>query len=315
LLPPPAGSWYKRTMVDPEFDARLRQAAMEWLQARDRGGLELTTSQELAQFHFEGERISLVDPQRGIRKPAVLDAALSFRTTYTPPVRRRHTRIRRDQMACSATSTAATTRCMPRTSRCGGPSSDTFPSSGSWEWHRVSTFRAIRCGSSGDEPERLQFAVALDGAQLLVHPGEAIASEERRYVERLTKLRLHQPVFRARVLQAYEKQCAMCLLRHVTLLDAAHIVPDGSPHGQPVVPNGLSLCKIHHAAFDQNILGVRPDLAVEVRRDILEEADGPMLRHGLQEMAGVHLMVPRRRDARPDPERLEERYEEFRRAG
>ena len=27
------------------------------------------------------------------------------------------------------------------------------------------------------------------------------------------------------------------------------------------VRNGLALCKIHHAAFDANILGVRPDLA------------------------------------------------------
>jgi putative restriction endonuclease len=302
-------------MVDPEFDARLRQAAMEWLQARDRGGLELTTSQELAQFHFEGQRVPLVDPQRGIRKPAVLDAALSFRTTYTPPGQTppyedtegpdgllRYKYRGDDPMhAENVALRRAFERHLPLVWFVGVAPGVYLPRYPVW--------------LVGDEPERLQFAVALDGAQLLVHPGEAIASEERRYVERLTKLRLHQPVFRARVLQAYEKQCAMCLLRHVTLLDAAHIVPDGSPHGQPVVPNGLSLCKIHHAAFDQNILGVRPNLAVEVRRDILEEADGPMLRHGLQEMAGVHLMVPRRRDARPDPERLEERYEEFRRAG
>ena len=78
--------------------------------------------------------------------------------------------------------------------------------------------------------------------------------------------------------------------------------------------NGLALCKIHHAAFDQNILGVRPDLVVEVRRDILAEVDGPMLRHGLQEMAGVTVCAPTRRDARPDRARLKERYEQFRTA-
>ena len=59
--------------------------------------------------------------------------------------------------------------------------------------------------------------------------------------------------------------------------------------GAPVVPNGLSLCKIHHAAYDENFLGVRPDLVVEVRADV-DQIDGPMLRHGLQEMAGYHLL-------------------------
>lgn len=57
----------------------------------------------------------------------------------------------------------------------------------------------------------------------------------------------------------------MCRLRYSSLLDAAHILPDGHPRGAPVVPNGLSLCRIHHAAYDQNLLGVRPDLVVEVR--------------------------------------------------
>jgi putative restriction endonuclease len=117
------------------------------------------------------------------------------------------------------------------------------------------------------------------------------------------------------VLRAYEDTCAMCRLRHAELLDAAHIIADGKPNGLPVVPNGLSLCKIHHAAYDANILGVRPDLVVEVQQKVLAEIDGPMLRHGLQEMRGVRLLVPRAATAQPDRQRLEERYEEFRAAG
>ena len=76
----------------------------------------------------------------------------------------------------------------------------------------------------------------------------------------------------------------------------------------------LSLCKIHHAAYDANILGVRPDLVVEVAPHLLEEVDGPMLTHGLQGMGGTRLLIPRERVARPDPERLEDRYEQFRAA-
>ena len=45
---------------------------------------------------------------------------------------------------------------------------------------------------------------------------------------------------------------------------------------------------------------------------VLLESDGPMLKHGLQEMNGSIISVPRRRDLRPDSDRLEERYAEFR---
>ena len=81
-----------------------------------------------------------------------------------------------------------------------------------------------------------------------------------------------------------------------------------------MVPNGLAMCKLHHAAFDTNILGIRPDLIIEVSGEVLLERDGPMLRHGLQEVNGTSSTVPRRDEWRPGAENLEERYEEFRKA-
>jgi putative restriction endonuclease len=93
---------------------------------------------------------------------------------------------------------------------------------------------------------------------------------------------------------------------------AAHIIGDSKPHGRAIVPNGLALCKIHHVAYDRNIIGVRPDLVVQVREDVLAEEDGPMLKHGIQEMHGGKLrVVPRVKAARPEEGRLEERYAEF----
>ncbi len=74
----------------------------------------------------------------------------------------------------------------------------------------------------------------------------------------------------------------------------------------------MALCKIHHAAYDRNILGVRPDLVIEIRHDILHQIDGPMLRHGLQELNGLLLTVPSARRSRPDRLRLEQRYAQFR---
>ena len=131
----------------------------------------------------------------------------------------------------------------------------------------------------------------------------------------VTVRRLHQHKFRARVLSAYRNRCAVCRLKHAELLDAAHIIPDSELQGEPVVPNGLALCKIHHAAFDRHILGVRPDLKVEIRADILEEVDGPMLKYGLQEMNGTKLFLPSSSRLMPGREFVEARYEQFRSAG
>jgi putative restriction endonuclease len=71
------------------------------------------------------------------------------------------------------------------------------------------------------------------------------------------------------------------------------------------------MCKIHHAAFDADIIGIRPDYVVRVRRDVLEETDGPVLTHALQALHGGRIHVPGSVEARPDPQLLEERYARF----
>ena len=171
----------------------------------------------------------------------------------------------------------------------------------------------------GDDPRELSFKIAFDARELAgARPDPEVlrlAEPRRAYVTRLTLQRVHQRTFAQRVLVAYQNRCAMCRLAHPELLDAAHILPDGHPRGEPITPNGLALCKIHHAAFDRHILGIRPDHVIEVRRDILEEVDGPMLLHGIQGMAGQRLNVPRAEPSRPRRDLLEERYEMFRRAG
>ena len=100
-------------------------------------------------------------------------------------------------------------------------------------------------------------------------------------------------------------------MRHRELLDASHIIPDSDPEGEPRISNGLSLCKLHHAAFDQYFLTVDPDYRVRVRQDLLEEEDGPMLRHGLQELQGASMHLPYRAAFRPDREALARRLELF----
>lgn len=133
---------------------------------------------------------------------------------------------------------------------------------------------------------------------------------ERRYAVRETRVRLHQARFRGRVLVAYANRCTICQLKETRLLDAAHITGDLDVRGEPVIPNGLSLCSIHHRAFDENLVGISPDYDVHVSRRLLEEEDGPML-EVLKAFHAAAIELPSRRVWRPDRERLAERFERF----
>jgi putative restriction endonuclease len=170
-----------------------------------------------------------------------------------------------------------------------------------------------------DVPEQLRFDLQVDDVSAANSPSDTLAAAEdveprRAYITATFRRRLHQVAFRARVIRAYAERCALCRLRHQELLDAAHITPDSDLEGEPVVTNGVALCKLHHAAFDRFFFTIRPDYVIEVRPSILAESDGPMLVVGLQEIHGQVIQLPRRSVDAPDPLRLERRYAQFRQA-
>jgi putative restriction endonuclease len=175
-----------------------------------------------------------------------------------------------------------------------------------------------------DDPKKLTFTVVVDDvASVTLTPGkqpiQTVPDEEalfsrRVYITTLARRRVHQQAFRVRVLAAYHEQCACCKLRHEELLDAAHIIPDSEPEGEPVVNNGIALCKLHHAAFDEFFIGISPDHVIKVRSDILKEADGPMLLHGLQGLDGKKILLPHSAKLYPNRDLLEKRFTLFRKA-
>ena len=169
-----------------------------------------------------------------------------------------------------------------------------------------------------DDPANLAVTVDVEAAESSPLSDMSLASLvgesdllTRRYAAAQVKVRLHQRSFRERVLAAYQRQCAFCQLRHEELLDAAHIVPDSDPLGEPVVSNGLALCALHHNAFDRQFVGLRPDYVIQIRPDILEEEDGPTLTHAIQALHGRRILLPRSEGQRPNPQLLKQRYEQF----
>lgn len=303
---------YRMTRVgDRELDLRL--AAIAWLRARTNDGLDSITSADLRDFEFEGERIALLDAQRGIRKPASLSAALSIRTVYRAEGA---TRPYEDGSGLDGyirykwrgeDGTHPENRALRSAMQKNLPLIWFF-GVGAALYKPIAPVYLI-----GEEPSQHQFVVSLE--EKLPFTGSIVEEHVRRYILRETRQRLHQPVFRATVMRAYETRCAVCSLQHGQLLDAAHIVPDSHEHGIASVRNGLALCKIHHAAFDAHILGIRPDHTVEIRPDLLDEIDGPMLQHGLKERHLQPLMMlPKVRSERPNTDLLAISYERFRRA-
>lgn len=169
------------------------------------------------------------------------------------------------------------------------------------------------CYVVGDDPAARAVVVSFGRMVGPLDEQEPVLVEdpiERRYVVREVRTRMHQARFRGRVLPAYTDQCAMCRLKEVRLLDAAHILGDAEAEGDAVVANGLSLCSIHHRAFDHDLVGVSPDYEVRVSGRLLEDEDGPML-DLLKGFHGQPLHVPRRAGLRPNRERLAERYGRF----
>ncbi|MEV6427441.1 HNH endonuclease [Nocardia sp. NPDC051463] len=166
-----------------------------------------------------------------------------------------------------------------------------------------------------DDITNRRFILAVDESLRSVADPLHLKPIERAYAERMTKQRLHQPEFRARILLAYKDRCTVCGVGHKQLLEAAHIIADGKEHGSADIDNGLCLCKIHHAAYDANLLGISPEYEVHIGAELMHDPRGGlMLKHGLQALNGTSLALPRSKKDHPSPDRLEERFVEFRAA-
>lgn len=282
---------------------------MGWIAERAEANGGFLHRRELLDFRLAGESLALIDYSRGIRNPATFASTLSIVSSADGPY----------------DDTESADGLLHYAYRRGDP----------WSGDNRKLRNALESRSPlilfrkevaniytpvmpvyvvDDQPEERSFLIALDESFTFLPDVKQLSTAQRAYALRLAKQRLHQPAFRTRVLIAYETKCSVCHLRHGSLLDAAHIVPDSHKLGVPTVNNGLAMCKIHHAAYDQNMLGVTPDGEVRIADDLLAEADGPMLLHGLQEMDRRPLTLPRKRRDHPDRDLLAWRYESFRAA-
>lgn len=282
---------------------------------------QLTGADLKAGFQYDGERIPLVNPQRGIFKPRQMEALLSIKTVFPKAgakvwyddQRNVHEQIYGGEETIDYSFMG------------------TDPAAADNRWLREAMDREVPIiYFLGVSPGRYQaiFPAFITGWDSKAAKAQVAFSDpasrslpkpprdaiERRYALRLVQQRLHQASFREAVIAAYAGRCALSGMPEPLLLDAAHIIVDGDEeYGQPVVQNGIPLSKIHHAAFDAQLIGVDPDFRVHVSERLLVQRDGPLL----EAMKALHLgtlHLPGRVKDRPDRDRLALRFEQFRHA-
>lgn len=292
-----------------EEELLLRDDLIEKVIAKANEGDGMLTRSELGSFEYAGEKIRVIDPQGGIWNPGAswnlggeLRATLSINTTNSGKYE--------DQELSNGL--------WRYDYQSGGASGKNTKMRKAMEyqlpllWFRqelTGRYVPYKVFVIDDFPEKGFCLIAPEISLAKSYQSDSII--EKKYAEKIMKQRLHQPAFRARVISAYETKCSICRIGHGKLLDAAHIIPDKDIYSSTSITNGLSLCKIHHAAYDSNLVGIDGDYIVHVREDILNEIDGPMLEHGIKAMNGKSLWVPRVEKNRPNSESLNIRFEEF----
>ncbi|HEY8506447.1 MAG TPA: HNH endonuclease, partial [Gemmataceae bacterium] len=139
-----------------------------------------------------------------------------------------------------------------------------------------------------------------------VDESENAAQAERRFrlVEAVQAVR--DARFRPAVLQAYSHQCALCPIS-LNLVDAAHIIPVKRPHSTDDPTNGLALCRLHHAAYDSGLVGVRSDYSILLNPRVLDRLRELDFVRGLDEFRSLlrdRIRHPVEPEVRPNPEYL-----------
>lgn len=298
----------------------MRQAAVATVEQRATSGV-LSASDLAAGFVFDGERIPLVNPQRGIFKPRHMQRLLSIKTVYP----KAGARVWYDDQRRAHQQIHEAGELVDYSFMVGG--ADKAEN----QWLReamadavpILYFLGVAPGrytpifptfiadwSADQQKARIGFGTPATSTVGIVEP----SAPERRYALSLVRRRLHQASFREAVLAAYGGRCAISRLPEPRLLDAAHIMPDAHEDlGQPIVTNGIPLSKVHHAAYDANLIGIDPDYRLHVSEQLLSIHDGPMLEN-IKQSAGKLLHQPRRSIDLPDRDRLAARFELFRAA-
>jgi putative restriction endonuclease len=112
--------------------------------------------------------------------------------------------------------------------------------------------------------------------------------------------------FKPAVLRAYRHRCAVCGCA-LKLVDAAHIVPVSHPRSTDSVNNGIALCRLHHGAYDNGLLGFQSNYNIVLNPLAEQRLSQLNLSVGLDEFRTrlpARISVPNVIEVRPSAQNL-----------
>lgn len=161
--------------------------------------------------------------------------------------------------------------------------------------------------SEGDAPAVVDLAEATpEEERSFLDQSESDIQAARRYDLVQTMRAYRDARFKPAVLRAYGHRCAVCGYA-LKLVDAAHIVPVSYPQSTDDVTNGLALCRLHHGAYDNGLIGVRSDYRVITNPHIEGRLGDLRLDMGLDEFKArlpKLIRLPTHPEVRPSPDKL-----------
>ena len=109
-----------------------------------------------------------------------------------------------------------------------------------------------------------------------------------------TEIPVRSAGFRRAVMQIYEHTCAVCELNirassGESVTDAAHIIPFSVSYNDDI-RNGMSLCKLHHWAFDTGLISLDDDYQVIVSPSMSEQGPTASM---LTQLRNRRIWLPR----------------------
>ncbi len=145
-----------------------------------------------------------------------------------------------------------------------------------------------------------------DYGQLLIREVEQPFSLQRPMAPISEVVPIRSAGFRKAIMRLYKYTCAVCRLCIVTTdgesaTDAAHIIPFHISQSNDV-RNGISLCKLHHWAFDKGLISLSKSYRILVSQFTMEQ--GPM-EWRLMKLRGKRILLPEREQLYPALEALE----------
>ena len=241
----------------------MRLAAFKRVEMLSKMHGHLTQRELSTGFIFQGERIPLVNPQRGIFKPRQMRYLLSIKTVFPKP----GGRVWYDDQS------EAHDQIYDGDDGIDYAFMGSDPNAADNQWLRAAYENQVGViYFLGIAPRRYQpiwpvYVADWDAKAIKARvvfgardQKELVAPQtvqQRLYALRTVKQRLHRASFREAVISAYARRCPLSGLSEKGVLAATRIISDRNEQlGQTIVANGLPRSTIRHAAFDAYFIGL-----------------------------------------------------------